>query len=255
MRKARAVRRNRASFRDNLGFVLADPEPDNFTFEIANLADLAQWTATVAGCALDLADAHIAEPRLDQALQIWLRKATGAHRLWIKAEPPFGKRLGWYGLVRAMRPRLIIETGVHDGLGSLLLLRGLERNAEDGYPGRLVSFDVNPTAGWLVGSHPLWELRIESSHDGLPAVLSEAGEIDLFIYDGWHSYDAERWDLTIAFEHLAPGGALLSDDAQITHALADLCRDHQLAYNEFHEEPVDHFHPGAVLGAGRRSPK
>jgi predicted O-methyltransferase YrrM len=152
-----------------------------------------------------------------------------------------------------MRPSLIIETGVHDGLGSLLLLRALQRNVEEGHPGRLVSFDVNPRAGWLVGSDPLWELRIESSEQGLPEVLQASGSVDMFIYDGWHSYEDERRDLDTAAAHLGVDGVLLSDDAQVTQALAHVCRERGLAYFEFQEMPIGHFYPGAVLAAGRRT--
>ncbi len=151
---------------------------------------------------------------------------------------------GLVALARAPRPKLIIEVGAHDGLGAFLLLRSLERNAEEGYPGRLVSFDVNPKAGWLVGHHPLWDLRIESSQAGLPALIGQGATIDMFIYDGWHSYAAERADLELAADHVAGDGILLSDDAQVTHALADVCRDRTLAYFEFHEVPREHFYPG-----------
>jgi len=254
LHKADAVRRNGGRLRDHLGFVVWDPEPDNFTFDIANLDDLAAWVAEVTGCPSDVARGRVGEPASDPELRDRLRQATGAHRLWTKAEPPFGKRLGWYAVARTLTPRLIVETGVHDGLGSLLLLRALERNAADGAPGRLVSFDVNPAAGWLVGSHPCWEMRIESSAVGLAGVLRAEPGLDLYVYDGWHDRDAERRDLEVALDHLAPTGVLISDDAQTTHALAELAADRSLCYAEFHEVPVNHFHPGATLGAARRRP-
>jgi predicted O-methyltransferase YrrM len=250
------VRQSGASIRRHWRFVLSDPEPDNFTYGIANESELAQWVATVAGCDLRSAATYVAEPALDPVLKTRLREATAGRWLWTRPSPAFGKRLGWYALARAIRPRLIIETGVHDGLGSLLVLRALERNAGDGDPGRLVSFDINPKAGWLVGSHPSWELRIQSSREGLPEVLDAARHVDMFVYDGWHSYEDERWDLETAARHLAIEGVLLSDDAQVTQALSDVCREKDLAYLEFQEVPAQHFYPGAVLAAGseHRSP-
>jgi hypothetical protein len=245
------VRQNRAQVTRNLPFVLLDPEPDNFTYAIANQDELAHWAATVAQCDLDLAEAWVAEPARDPALLRRLRAATSGRWLWTKPSPAFGKRLGWYALARAKRPALIVEIGVHDGLGSLLLLRALERNLDEGHSGALVSFDVNPRAGWLVGNDPLWELRIQSSREGLPEVLARTGQPGMFIYDGWHSYDDERRDLELVAEHLGADGILLSDDAQVTHALADVCRERGLAYFRFQEIPVGHFYPGAVLGAGR----
>ena len=251
IRKANAVHRHNASLLGNLRFVLLDPEPDNFTYDVGNLGDLAQWVSSVAGCSLEVAHNLVGEPRTDELLESRLRAATAGHWLWSKAAPPFGKRLGWYAVARLARPRLIVEVGVHDGLGSALLLRALERNLDDGYPGRLVSFDINHSAGWLVGEHPLWQLRIQSSDQGLPDVLDSGNDLGLFVYDGWHAYDAERADVELAAEHLSPTGVLLSDDAY-TRALHDVSQAHGLAYFEFHETSVGHFYPGGVLGAGVR---
>ena len=250
--KARAVQRSDKPFRDHWRFVLTSPEPDNYTYEIANEEDLARWAAAVVRCDLDVATAFISEPDRDVTLSARLRAATAGHWLWSKRSPPFGKRLGWYALTRALRPRLVIETGTHDGLGSLLLLRALELNGQDGYPGKLVSFDVNPSAGWLIGEHQLWELRLEASQEGMSEVLAAEGALDMFIYDGWHTYEAERADLEIAAAHLSENGVLLSDDAQVSRALRDVSGRLGFDYLEFQEIPLGHFYAGAVLAAGRR---
>ena len=229
-------------------FVLTSPEPDNYTYE----PDLAAWAATVIGRDLDLARRFVDSPRLDGAFTVTLRSATAGRWFWTKRLPPFGKRVGWRAVVRGLHPRLVIEIGAHDGLGSLLLLRGLELNQAEGRLGRLVSFDVNRTAGWIVGDHPLWHLRPQSSQAGMVKVLSASGPLDLFIYDGWHTSDAEYADLRTAAAHLSPQGALLSDDAQVTSALLHLCQHPSFGYLEFREGPMEHFYPGALLAAGRR---
>ncbi|HSC04066.1 MAG TPA: class I SAM-dependent methyltransferase [Solirubrobacteraceae bacterium] len=245
------MRRSGHQIRRHWQFVLASPEPDNYTYPIANEAELAVWTAAVARCDEAAARALVEEPSHDVELAERLRTATAGHWLWTKRSPPFGKRLGWYALVRALRPQRVIEIGAHDGLGSMLLLRALELNQRDGFPGTLVSFDVNPAAGWLVSQHPLWQLRIQSSDEGLPEVVSPASLVDMLIYDGWHTFEAEYADLRVAASHLSADGVLVSDDAQVTRALAQLCEELGFAYSEFQEVPVDHFYPGAVLGAGR----
>jgi predicted O-methyltransferase YrrM len=251
LHKARSVQRSGHSIRRHWQLVLSSPEPDNYTYEIANESELALWAATVSGGDVDAARAIVQEPHHDVELTERLQNATAGHWLWTKRSPPFGKRLGWYALVRALRPQLVIEVGAHDGLGSLLVLRALELNEQDGVSGRLVSFDVNRSAGWLVGSHPLWDLRIESSRQGLTEVLTATGPLDIFIYDGWHTHEAEYADLEVAAAHLSSDGVLISDDAQVTRALSDLCRRTGYGYFEFQEVPVGHFYPGAVLGAGR----
>lgn len=249
--KARAVRRSGHQLRRHWQFVLASPEPDNYTYEIGNEAELAAWAAGVARCDEAAARAFIQEPSHDVELANRLRSATDRHWLWSKRSPPFGKRLGWYALARALRPHQIVEIGAHDGLGSLLLLRALELNQREGHPGTLTSFDVNPAAGWLVGEHPLWELRIQSSAEGLPEVVSPTKPLDMLIYDGWHTFEAEYADLRVAANHLSSDGVLISDDAQVTQALARLCEELGFDYSEFQELPLGHFYPGAVLAAGR----
>lgn len=251
MHKARAVRRSGHHIRRHWQFVLASPEPDNYTYDISNESELAAWVAGVAGCDEAAARDLVHEPSQDVELATTLRAATADHWRWSKRAPPFGKRLGWYALARALRPRRVIEIGAHDGLGSLLLLRALELNQREGHPGTLTSFDVNPAAGWLVGEHPQWQLRIQSSDEGLPEVLVPDAPLDMLVYDGWHTFEAEYADLRVAAEHLSAQGVLLSDDAQVTRALARLCEELGFDYSEFQEVPVDHFYPGAVLAAGR----
>ncbi len=251
LHKARSVKQNGQPLQRHWRFVLTSPEPDNYTYEIANEDDLAVWAANVVHCDVALARRYVMEPHLDAALSARLRAATAGHRLWSKRSPAFGKRLGWYAVARALRPRLMIEVGAHDGLGSLLLLRALELNQGEGSPGKLVSFDVNPSAGWLVGDHPLWQLRIQSSDEGMAAVLATDGPLDMFVYDGWHTFEAEHADLEIAAEHLSEEGVLLSDDAQVTQALSRISQDRGFDYQAFQERPVGHFYPGAVLAAGR----
>lgn len=249
IRKTRAVLSAGQPLRRHARFVLADPEPDNFTYDLANLAELARWVALVADCEPAEAERLVGEPGADSQLTARLRSATAGRWLWSKPAPPFGKRLGWYAIARVLEPELIVETGVHDGLGSLLLLHALERNDA---AGRLVSFDINPASGWLVGSDPRWELRIEAASDGLPALLARSPSLGLFIHDSLHTYANEHAELSIAAAHLAPGGVLISDNAHATSALRDVCGQFGLTYHEFRELPRNHFYGGGIVGAGWR---
>jgi Methyltransferase domain len=253
MTKARAVHRVGASLKGQARFVLIDPEPDNFTYELANERELAAWIETVSRSERTCVDGLVAELRADSVLAERLRRATARRWWWSKRSPPFGKRLAWYVLARILKPALIIETGVHDGLGSLVLLRALERNLAEGSPGRLVSFDVNPASGWIVDAHPLWELRIQATRDGLPAALEDGSPLGLFIHDSLHTYENERFELRCAASHLARNGVLVSDNAHGTRALAETCEELGLEYFEFHERPLGHFYPGGAMGAGRRA--
>ncbi len=250
--KAKAVRSVGASVRANVPFILLDPEPANFTYELANEAELAAWVGEATGAAPADVARIFGELRRDQELSRRLAAATAGRRLWSKRLPSYGKRIGWYAIARLVAPSLVVETGVHDGLGSLLLLRALERNAEDGSDGRLVSFDVNPSAGWLVGSHPRWELRIQPTREGLVKVLDTGPQPDMFIHDSLHTYENELFELTTAAERLGPAGVLISDNAHGTPAFAETCDRFGLARAVFCERSRGHFYPGGAIGAGWR---
>jgi hypothetical protein len=250
--KARAVHRVGAPVHRHLRFVLTDPEPDNFTYELANQDELAAWVQAVSGAPAAEVRRVLGEPDADPVLRERLRETAGHHRWWSKPQPPFGKRRGWYALARLIRPGLIVESGVHDGLGSLLLLRALELNTAEGAGGRLVSFDINPAAGWIAASDPRWALRIESSRTGLPALLAGGEAVGMFIHDSLHTYEHERWELATAGAHLAADGVLISDNVHATPALSECSAELGLDYHEFAERPVAHFYPGAAMGAARR---
>lgn len=249
--KARALRSVGAPLRPHLAFVLLDPEASNFTYELDNSEELAAWVAAAARVSGARAAEAVCDVQRDAELSRRLHEATRGRWLWSKPLPPFGKRAGWYALARLLAPRRIVETGVHDGLGSLLLLRALERNASEGRGGRLVSFDVNPAAGWVVGSHRDWERRIQPSRAGLASVLA-AEPVGLFIHDSLHSYENERFELRAAAARMAPGGVLVSDNAHGTTAFADTCAERGLSSAVFCERPRDHPYPGGAMGAAWR---
>ena len=75
--------------------------------------------------------------------------------------------------VRLRKPKLIVEAGVHEGLGSEILLRALQRNAEEGAPGHLLSFDIHDDTGWLVAPQlrSNWTFTIESTLTGMRPAL------------------------------------------------------------------------------------
>jgi predicted O-methyltransferase YrrM len=132
-----------------------------------------------------------------------------------------------YALVRALRPAVVVETGVAQGISSVFVLAALEDNGQ----GELHSVDLPPprmVEADLVGAaipnelRPRWHYHWGSSRRLLPAVLREAaGDRRLFIHDSDHSYDNMRWELETAWRALGPGDVLLCDDANFHAGFAD----------------------------------
>lgn len=231
-----------------LRYVVVGRELDNFTYDIANNADLAGFLAGAYDVEPELAARYIEELRNDEDLERALR-ARLAHRSDRNDRMPFGRRLGWYAAARIRRPSLIIETGVHDGLGSIALLRALERNTAEGAPGRLIGFDINPEAGWLIPDalRTSYTLVIGDALARLPEIMG-VERVGLFLHDSDHRYEHETAELTAIIGHMEDGGTLISDNAHSSAAFADFCSRHGLDARLWREEPRDHFYPGAGIG-------
>jgi hypothetical protein len=120
-------------------------------------------------------------------------------------------------LVRHLKPKRIVETGVAHGVTSRFILEALKRNGD----GQLWSIDLPPLEkNWRIeigaavgnGHADRWSLIRGSSRRRLPELLSRLGTIDLFIHDSMHSERNVRFELDLAWHALTPTGALVVDD-------------------------------------------
>jgi hypothetical protein len=120
-------------------------------------------------------------------------------------------------LVRHLKPSKIVETGVAHGVTSRFILEALKRNGD----GHLWSIDLPPLerhwreqVGIAVGARfpDRWSYIKGSSRRHLPKLLSQLGEIDLFIHDSLHSERNVRFEIDRAWVALSPKGAIVVDD-------------------------------------------
>jgi predicted O-methyltransferase YrrM len=131
-----------------------------------------------------------------------------------------------YALVRALSPKVCVETGVAGGCSSTYILSVLERENA----GRLFSIDVRgPHAshyGELIPERlrKRWKLRIQQGKPVLPDLLQELGTIDFFLHDSRHTFRHMTWEYELAWNHLRPGGCLASHDVVTTTAFDDFRR-------------------------------
>ena len=148
----------------------------------------------------------------------------GAFGGWGDGEPGLVRAI-WH-LVRHLRPTHIVETGVARGFTTRVILEALERN---GF-GHLWSIDLPPMlkpelrgqvgAAVLDRLHHRWSYIQGSSAQRLPGLLSQLGQIDLFIHDSRHTESNVRFELGRAWAALAPGGALVVDDIDLNRGFS-----------------------------------
>jgi predicted O-methyltransferase YrrM len=135
-----------------------------------------------------------------------------------------------YSFTRALRPALVVETGVSIGLTSAYILAAMADNEL----GELHSIDIPPprmVAEKLVGSavppdlRDRWHYHWGSARRLLPRILSaQPGGRRIFLHDSEHSYRNMRWELVTAWGALAPGDVILCDDANFHAAFVDAAR-------------------------------
>lgn len=226
-------------------------EYTNFTYDLTekNLRYLAHTISLVTGCPVDEITRLMQEPRDDVLLKEHLNRSLSEHGLPQRrdVECVFGRRLGWYALARIMRPRVIIETGVDKGHGSILLCAALLRNTREGHPGKYFGLDIAPTAGWLLSGEYSRVGEIVYG-DSIRSLESFGGNIDMFINDSDHSADYEFREYQTIHAKLSARAIILGDNAHATDRLCKFSEQTGRRFIFFREEPADHWYPGAGIG-------
>jgi Methyltransferase domain len=152
-----------------------------------------------------------------------------------------------YALMRTLKPRAAVETGVCNGFSTAFTLLALERNGA----GELHSIDLPEVAGerydegtfwegkggavippgkepgWVIPDRlrGRWNLVLGKSQEELPPLLRHVGTIDSFMHDSEHSYECMRFEFEHAYAALREGGVLLSDDVNQTPAFSEFARE------------------------------
>ena len=194
--------------------------------------------------------AEIEEARLVEQLQ------AGYEEFWGIVDPSTRYntgRLGYeegvrlYALVRKLRPRVAVETGVCNGFSTAFVLLALQRSGGgelhsidlpeivgadyepgtfwDGKQGAAIPPGKEP--GWMIPPElrERWHLTVGRSQEELPPLLERLGTIDLFVHDSEHSYECMDFEFRAAWPALRVGGALVADDWNWNDAFAELARD------------------------------
>ncbi|GAB3960900.1 class I SAM-dependent methyltransferase [Spirosoma harenae] len=226
-------------------------EDTNYTYELTEISmlNLIHTIAVVADVTPQTVQALIEEVQSDEVLRqhVLTKTRNSQYRRIADERVEFGRRLGWYAMVRIMKPAVVIETGVDKGLGAVLLCSALLRNRAEGHPGRYYGTDIAVRAGYLLDG-PYKEVGEVLYGDSLESLRAFKQPIDLFINDSDHSDRYEHDEYQVVLPKLSPKGVILSDNAHLTSAIAKLSLDAGRKYIFYPEVSKDHWYPGAGIG-------
>jgi predicted O-methyltransferase YrrM len=224
----------------------------NYTYHLTELnrGYLVSYIALISGHSEPEIEKYFRELETDDALRTLLERQTlnSPDRHNSDVEPRYGRRLGWYAFVRATKPRVLIETGVDRGLGTMVLAAAVMRNDQEGFPGVVFGTDIMPDCGHLLAEPYKSHCRILLG-DSVETLKKFAEPVDIFLHDSDHRPEYE-WAEFIAVEHcLHRGSIVMSDNSQQSRKMREFARRIGKSFLYFQDEPRDHWWPGDGIGA------
>jgi hypothetical protein len=222
-------------------------EDTNYTYRLKeqNVLYLAHILSYISGAPFAEVTHYIDEARLDEELSGHVARLvrSGPYRSYADPRCDFARRLGWYALVRIMRPNVVVETGVDKGLGSVLLCAALLRNGT----GRYYGTDINPAAGYFLRDKyaAVGEILYGDSIASLRKLISP---IDFFINDSDHSADYELEEYNVILDKLTAGAIVIGDNAHVSTKLAEWSVATNRDFLYWREEPAGHWYQGGGIG-------
>lgn len=151
-----------------------------------------------------------------------------------------------YIIAKHFKPRIFVETGVHYGVSSAFILKGLEATG-----GKLYSIDLpnvtyktdkggihadilpsDRSPGFVVpeGLRRNWTLILGDARNELPKLLEAIGTIDTFHHDSMNTHELMTFEYETVLPYLKTDGLLLSDDVTWNNAFEDFCNKHLLEH-------------------------
>jgi len=224
----------------------------NFTYDLTplNKKYLAAFVSEVTGKNIGEISGYIEELEKDEFLRNHIHSATMSSARYYASDAVmfYGRRLGWYAIARAIKPKVIIETGVDKGLGSCILAAALMQNEKEGFLVYYYGTDINPDAGYLLtGVYKKYGKILYG--DSITSLASLEHIIDIFINDSDHSAEYENQEYLTIANKINEKSIILGDNAHVDDVLLNFALQTNRRFSFFREQPLNHWYSGAGIGA------
>jgi hypothetical protein len=251
VRLTAVARHNAHHLKRSASWLLTSREHVYLTYDLEplNLEHLAWFIATVTCHPVDAVRGYLTEVQQDEQLSRIVGEGLRRSSRSSTTDPVvrYGRRIGWYAAVRALRPEFVVETGTNRGLGSAVIAAALLRNGT----GRLATVDLDDRAGELI--LPPYDAVIEhvvgDTLDFLAGPVAGRQPIDLLVVDTGFTAEHERAELAAAEQLLAPDAVVLSTKTYCWPELQRWSEPQGRGFLHFGEKPKDHWYPGVGIGA------
>lgn len=223
----------------------------NFTYDLqdTNKRYLCYFVSEITGVPHTQVAEYIKELESDTELKEHVTRIVMSSDMNFIADSEmyYGRRLGWYALVRARKPKVVIETGVDKGLGSCILAKAIMLNQNEGFGGRYYGTEIETDLGYLL-SGKYKEYGEILFGDSIESLKKFEQKIDFFINDSDHSADYEEREYNTIIDKLTDDAIIIGDNAHVTDKLINFAGKTNRRFLFFKEVPKNHWYSGAGIG-------
>lgn len=160
----------------------------------------------------------------------------------------FGSRIAYYCIIRAIKPKIVVENGVELGYTGIVLCSALLKNKSEGISGIYYGFDIDPNAGLLIRDELYNEIAYVITGESLETLAAFKQPIDFYFSDGERSLSYENEEFKLLQHKMTEFGVVVSNKLQFSNATAQFAKlmNKKLIY--FREDPLNHWYPGSQIG-------
>jgi hypothetical protein len=239
-------------FKEGIRWLFNSRETSNFSYDLDPLNEsyLAALLSTISGVRFEHFMQYFLELKSNEDLKSHVKQLTALTpwRATSDMTARYCRRIGWYALTRAIKPKVVVETGIDKGLGSCVLALALMKNYEEsGVKGRYFGTDINTGAGYLFKS-PYSNFGRILYGDSIQSLNTFEEPIDLFINDSDHSAEYEAREYETIKGKLSQKAIILGDNAHCNDELLKFSLKTKRQFVFFQEKPAGHWYPGAGIG-------
>ena len=224
-------------------------ENDNFYYDLEekNLEDLISMISLITNIKNQDIENYALEIRNDFHIKKHISSYFSKTKSLRDIEVDFGRRIGWYIFIRIYKPKLVVETGVHHGVGACVIAAALMKNSQEGYLGKYLGTDIDLKAGGLFTT-PYKSFGEIIYGDSISTLRQLESEIDIFINDSGHDVLYEYQEYQTINSKLAENFVILGDNSHVSSSLYQFAKENNYKYVFFSEKPKNHWYPGAGIG-------
>ena len=230
-------------------WIFKDSEDSNFYYDLEprNEQYLIHLISNITGVTNSQVENYMSEIKDNVELRERIEKSLIESGYPRDIQIRFGRRIGWYALIRILKPKVVVETGVDHGIGLSVICEALQLNRREGFNGRYFGTDINPLAGKLA-SPEYYEYSTILYGDSITSLSNLKETIDFFINDSDHSEDYEMKEYEVVREKLTKNSIILGDNSHVTDKLSVFSKAENRKFYFFKEEPLNPWYPGVGVG-------